>query len=103
MTVKELRKEKRLEIALRGDQRHYVANRGYRIHRRCRINNDHGGNDRRPSYRASNRYRSERPACDGHCSRDNQPRERKSLAGRKKDGNKRTLVCRIARSNDDKG
>ena len=105
MTVKELCKEKCREIALRNDQRHYLVDRGYRSNRRCRIDNDCSGNNRRPSYGASNRYRSERLARDGYCPRDNQPRERKSSAGRKKEGNERTLVLvhRIARSNDNEG
>ena len=84
MRVKELREEKGRKIALCNDRRHYVVNRGYQSHRRRRINDDCSGNDRRPSYGASNRYRSECPARDGYCPRDNQFRERKSLAGRKK-------------------
>ncbi len=101
--VKESREEKRREIALCDDQCHYIIDRGYWSHCCRRINDDCGGNDCRPSYRASNRYRSKRPARDGYCPWDNQPRKRKSLAGRKKDGNERTLVRRIARSDDDEG
>ena len=103
MTVEESREEKSHEIALCNDRRHYVVDCGYRSHcRRC-IDDDRGGNDCCPSYGASNCYRSERPARNGYCPRNNQPREQESLAGRKKDGNERTLVRRIARSDDNEG
>ena len=85
------------------DQRCYVVDRRDWSHLHCRIEDNCGGNDHRPSYQTLNRYRSKRPASDGYCPCNNQPREQKSLAGRKKDGNKRTLVCCIARSNEDKG
>ena len=104
MTVKESRKEKSHEIALRDNQRHYVIDRGYWSHRCHCIDDNRGGNNRRPSYGASNCYHSKRPAHNGYCPRDNQPtREQKSLAGHKKDGNERTLVRRIARSDDNEG
>ena len=105
MTVKESRKEKGCKIALHEDRRHYIVEHRYRSHRRCRINDNRSGNDHSSSYGASNRYRSKCPARDGYCPRGNQPREQKSLAGRKKDGNERTLVLvhRIARSDNDKG
>ena len=78
------------EIALRDDRRHYIVDRGDRSHGRRRIDDDRGGEDRR-----SKRYRSERPARDGYCPRDNQPRERKSSAGRKKDGKGKGSPCEM--------
>ena len=51
------------EIALHDDRRHYVVNHGDRSHGRHRIDDNRGGEDRRPSYGASKRYRSERLGC----------------------------------------
>jgi hypothetical protein len=76
------------EIALRGDRRRYIVDRGDRSHGRRRIDDDRSGEDRR-----SKLDRSERPARDGYCPRDNQPRERKSSAGRQKMA--RTRVPRV--------
>ena len=53
-----------------------------------------------PPYGLSKHFRRERL---GYCPCDNQPREWKSSAGREKDSNERTLVCHIARSDDDEG
>ena len=39
----------RREIALRNNRRHYVIDHGDRSNRCCRINDDHGDDDRRPS------------------------------------------------------
>ena len=93
----------RRKIALCNDQCRYVVDRRDRSHCCCCIDNNRGGNDRCPSHGASKCYYSKRPACNGNCPRNNQPREQKSSAGREKDSNERTLVRRIARSNDDKG
>ena len=78
------------EIALRDDRRHYIVDRGDRSHGRRRIDDDRGGEDRR-----TKRYRSEHPARDGYRPRDNQPRERKSSAGRKKDGKGKGSPCEM--------
>ena len=78
------------EIALRNDRRYYIVDRGDRSHGRRRIDDDRSGEDRR-----SKRYRSERPARDGYRPRDNQPRERKSSAGRKKDGKGKGSPCEM--------
>ena len=74
----------RHEIPLCNNQCRYVDDRGDQSHCRCRIANGCGGNNRRPSYGASKRYRSKRPALDGYCPHNNQPREQKSSAGHKK-------------------
>ena len=103
MKVKESCEEKGHEIALRNNCRHYLVDRGYQSHSRRCIDDDRSGNDRRPSYGALNCYRSKHPARDGYCPCNNQPWEQKSLAGRIKDGNERTLVRHIARSDANKG
>ncbi len=84
----------RREISLRDNRRRYINQRGDRSHRCC-IHDNRDGDDRRPSYGASKRYRGDRPARDGYCPRDNQPRERKSLAGRKKDGRGKSTPCKM--------
>ena len=48
-----------------------------------------------PSYGASKRYRSKCQACNGYRPRNNQPRERKSLAGREKDGKGKGSPCEM--------
>ena len=78
------------EIALRDDRCHYIVDRGDRSHGRRRIDDDCGGEDCR-----TKRYHSERPARDGYRPRNNQPRERKSLAGRKKDGKGKGSLCKM--------
>ncbi len=83
------------EIALCNDQRHYVVDCGHRSHRHCCIDDNCGGNDRRSSYGALKRYRSERPACNWYCPHDNQPRERKSLAGRQQDSRGKGSPCEL--------
>jgi len=83
------------EIALHDNRRHYVVDRGDRSHGRHRIDDNRGGEDRRPSYGASKRYRSERQARNGYRPRDNQPRERKSSAGREKDGKGKGSPCEM--------
>ena len=55
-----------------------------RSHRHRCIENNRGGNNRRPSYRASKRYHSKRPARDGYHPCNNQPRERKFWLAAKK-------------------
>ena len=60
MTVEDLCEEKSCKIALCNDRRHYVVDRGYRSHHHCRIDINRGGNDRRPSYGASNCLSSKR-------------------------------------------
>jgi hypothetical protein len=80
------------ELALRDDRRRYVDERGDRRRRR-RILDDRDHDDRRPSYGASKRYRGDRPVRDGYRPRDNQPRERKSAAGRERDGKGSFTPC----------
>ena len=75
----------RREIALCNNQRRYVNEQGDRSSCCC-IHDDRDHNDRRPSYGASKRYRGDRPARNGYRPRNIQPRERRSSAGRKKDG-----------------
>ena len=83
------------KIALRDDRHHFVVNRGHWSHPcRC-INDDRDGNDCRPSYGVSKRYCSERPARNGYRPCDNQPRERKSSAGREQDGRGKGSPCKM--------
>ncbi len=84
----------RRELAFCNDRRRYVNERGDRSsHRRILDNRDH--DDRRPSYGASKRYRGDCLVCDGYRPRNNQPRERKSSAGRKKDGKGKFTPCKM--------
>ena len=84
----------RREIALCNNLRRYLDEQGDRSHRCCTCDN-RDGNDRRPSYGVSKRYRGKCPACDGCCPCNNQPREQKSLAGRKKDGTGKSTPCKM--------
>ena len=84
----------RCKLALRDDQHRYVDEQGDHSSRR-RIHDNRNHDNRRPSYGASKRYRGDRPVRDGYRPHDNQPQERKSLAGREKDGKGKFTPCKM--------
>ena len=84
----------RHKIALHDEQRRYIDERG--DCNSCRhIHNNCNHVDRWPSYGALKCYRGDRPVCDGYRPCDNQPRERKSLAGCEKDGKGKLTPCKM--------